>query len=209
MKTRNYAPDIAQSELIYTNATGSEIASGTPVLVGKKWWVASATIAIAAIGTLQTLGDYSFPKEDATDTWDQGDTLGFVWNDDDDVWEIAEWTPSNPYPPCGLASSASLNGDTTASVAFQTVPYRRIFHHVATAGEVSASNRVVIDTALGVAVALVGPVLVRSSAGAVRVVTDLDLTGSPADVVELTVTSLAAGDLCDVEVVLPVDKLTV
>lgn len=209
MKNRNYAPDIAQSELLYTNATGSEIVSGTPLLIGKKWWVALATIAIAGLGTLETNGDYTFDKEDATDTWSQGDALGFVWNDTDDVWELAKWTPSNPYPPCGIASSATLNGDTTATVTFQTVPHRRIFHHVATAGEVSASNRVVIGTNLGVAIALVGPVIVRSSAGAVRVVTDLDLTGTPADVVELTVTSLAAGDLCEVEVVLPADVLTV
>lgn len=209
MKNRNYSPEIAQSEQLYTNGTGSSIASGTPLRLGPKWWVAVATIAVGALGTIQTNGDYTFAKSSASATWSQGDVLGFVWDATDSVWELAKWTPSNPYPPCGVASTATLNGDATATVTFQTVPHRRIFHHVATAGEVSASNRVVVPTGLGVAVALAGPVLVRSTAGAVRVVTDLDITGSPADVVEFTVTSLAAGDLCEVEVVFAADKLTV
>lgn len=203
MKNRNYAADIAQSELLYTNA-GSPIASGTPIKIGKKWWVAQGLIATGATGTLQTHGDFTFNKADPTATWSQGDLLTF----DADL-ELVKWTPSSLNDPAGWAPEATTNGATTARIVLEEVRGRRIFHHVATAGEVSASNRVVIDTNIGAAIALVGPPIVRSSTGAVRVITDLDITGIPGDVVEFTVTSLAAGDLCEIEVVFLAEKLTV
>jgi len=67
----------------------------------------------------------------------------------------------------------------------------------------------VVATAIGQAVRLKGPPLVRSTAGAVRVIIDLDITGSNSDTVEFTVTSLAEGDLCDLEVELASDFTTV
>lgn len=204
MKTRDYNAQIAQEELLYANSSGSTIASGTPVLVGKRYGIAQHDIANGATGTLLIGGQFTLPKATTSDTWSRGDVLTI--NSDG---ELVKWTASSPTHPAGWAPAATINTDTTAPIVLERVTARRLIHHVATAGEVSASNRVVIDTNIGAAIKLAAPPIVRSSAGAVRVITDLDITGTDLDVVEFTVTSLAAGDLCDIEVHFVSDFLTI
>ena len=204
MKNRNYSGQVSQEELLYTNATGSAIASGQPVAVGKRYGIAQHLIAIAAVGTLLMAGDFTLPKATTSDTWSVGDILTI--NSDG---ELVKWTATSPTHPAGWAPEATTNTATEARIVLERVTAKRLIRHVATAGEVSASNRVVVATAIGQAVRLKGPPLVRSTAGAVRVIIDLDITGSNSDTVEFTVTSLAEGDLCDLEVELASDFTTV
>ena len=94
--------------LTWVNGTGSDVASGDPVLVNDLFWgIANADIADGASGTLHRGGAFELPKASA-ETFDQGELLFF---------EAGELTAvDNNTPPIGSCRKAAGAGVTVAVV---------------------------------------------------------------------------------------------
>lgn len=204
MNNRNYNAEVAAGEMLYTNGSGSTIESGTPVRVGKIWGVAHADIADGESGVLQLGGDFTFTKATTADTWSQGDPLTF-----DADGELVKWTAVSPYPPAGWAPAATTSTDTEARIVLARIAPRRLIRYTCDAADVSASSTAKIVTGIGQEIRLAAPPYIRSSAGAPRVHTDCDIGGSNNDEITIVVTSMAAGDIIDLEVHLASDFTTV
>ncbi len=97
----------------YTNATGTDIASGDPVVIGSQLGVAITDIADTESGAVAMEGVFSIPKATGT-AINQGAAVDFdvsVGNADGGL------TPATgDLTGCGIAWATAASGDTTVLV---------------------------------------------------------------------------------------------
>ncbi len=86
----------------YTNSTGSNIASGDPVLVGNRLCVALGDIADGASGQLATCEVFELPKVAATAI---GQGADIYW--DDTAKNITNVATANTLVGCAFAAAAA------------------------------------------------------------------------------------------------------
>lgn len=95
----------------WSNSTGADVASGSPVPVGMVMGVAHGDIPDGGEGVLHMVGVWVLPKS-GTDTWQRGDKLylipdtGLITNAADDG------AGGDPYPEAGI-SWLSINPTDT------------------------------------------------------------------------------------------------
>lgn len=104
---KNY---VAEGHVLnYTNASGSLIASSTPVLIGKRLGIAIADIPDGATGALAVEGIFTVAKL-STDTPSQGALL--YW----DATNSRLTTTASGNTQAGYAATAAGNGATTVNI---------------------------------------------------------------------------------------------
>lgn len=191
---RKHNFEIGNSEITYTNSTGSAIVSGQQIWLGDRWGIASVDIANGDSGTVLTGGVFEFGKASAT-VLAQGASVRL--DGDDEL--VAHTTASGVPRPLGTMYEAAGNGTTTGLVLLNGPATGVIaLRKVVTAGEVTA-NRVTIATGLGFELEVMAPPLVRTSAGVPRAAaTDVDVTGANLDQVEFAVASMSSTDIATV-----------
>lgn len=103
---KNYVED--GKTMDWTNATGVDVVSGDPVVVGAQIGVAHADIADGADGVLHMTGVVALPKDEA-DTWSAGEKLYFDATS-------GNVTTTEGAVIAGTAWADAVNGDTDAPV---------------------------------------------------------------------------------------------
>lgn len=97
------------SVLEFTNSTGSTIASGSPVLMGKRLGIALTDILDGTSGAVAVEGVFAVAKL-STDAPGQGALL--YW----DATNSRLTTTASGNTQAGYAASAAINGDTTVNI---------------------------------------------------------------------------------------------
>lgn len=105
----------------WTNGTGSAVAAGAVVVVGKILGVALVDIAAAATGSVQITGVFTVPKV-TTAVIPQGSHL--LWDVSAGKFDVGTATAAtgDVSGPPAVAFAAAGNGDTTLNVKFTGVP---------------------------------------------------------------------------------------
>ena len=125
---------------VWTNATGSNVAAGDIVAIGKTFGRAFVDIANNATGIVHVLGEVEVPKETGT-AYAAGDQV---------IWSAtkAKVVPAGTSGRGWTVVAPALSADATVRVRFTDVPHVYGAKVTVSAGQDSA-NAVTIDTLLG------------------------------------------------------------
>ena len=101
----------AGAVISYTNATGSDIASGDVVVLGLMCGIAIVDIANTATGNVSIAGNFELTKKTATDVI----ALGGILVEDSGVKAITAGTTIVDAVIIGRVTEATANGDLTVA----------------------------------------------------------------------------------------------
>lgn len=100
--------------LDYTNASGSTITAGTPVVLGNLIGVALADIANGAVGAMAVRGVFTLPKVTGS-AWTVGSKL--LWDASAGKFDVGTATPATgDVSVCCVAGAAAASAAATGAV---------------------------------------------------------------------------------------------
>lgn len=135
MKNATKGPE-ASKEVLYTNSSGSTIASGSVVDIGNgQFGIANGDIADGKTGTLHIAGEFRVAKTTGI-SFAKGDRVGWDAGNKNAV----HWAPGITHKYLGVATSDQVDADTEVHVTLGVEPRSPAIRRVVTAGEGAADT---------------------------------------------------------------------
>lgn len=160
----------SDESLLWTNGTGSSVASGALVQIGgasgDNWGIAAVTIANGGVGTVNITGEYSLTK---TSGYTLAQGQAWTW----DGTKVIAWTPASATPRGGTVTEAAGTDDLTAKCRLEPNRGPRVFATAFTVTSIEAAansnnGRVDFVTGFGAAPAAVSVMVLTASTGVAK-----------------------------------------